>query len=350
MKNKYIIDVKFQETFDATSKARKDINDILVKEGFSVKFINIPKANSYKELYKNIGVTYKQLISILDEVEDNSTLLFQYPWDSFSYKFSKTILKYKKFKNLKTIVLIHDLNSLRSQSFFGRLYYKKYIKEYKYLNNFDYVICHNSEMKKLLVNNKANKAKIIELGVFDYLTDTDNSIDSGKYKSVSLAGNLSREKSAYVYDLCAINQKEYKLELFGVGFEKGDYKNVTYNGAFPPSELNSHINFGFGLVWDGNSIDKLDGDFGKYEYYNNPHKLSLYLSCGIPVIVSKEAAISKFVKKNNVGIVIDNLNNLSKVMKKITKRDYNKMLKNVSVISNKVKNGYYTIEAIKKCK
>ena len=59
MKNKYIIDVKFEETFDATSKARKDINDILKKEGYQVKFINVKKANGYKELYKNIYLSYK---------------------------------------------------------------------------------------------------------------------------------------------------------------------------------------------------------------------------------------------------------------------------------------------------
>ena len=350
MKNKYIIDVKFEETFDATSKARKDINDILKKEGYQVKFINVKKANGYKELYKNISLSYKQLVYILDNVEDNSTLLFQYPWDSFSYKFSKTILRYKNKKNLKTIVLIHDLNSLRSQSYFGRLYYKKYINEYKYLNNFDYVICHNSSMKKLLVNNKVNSKKIIELGVFDYLVDCNNEIDTSKYRSVSIAGNLAYEKSAYVYDLCNVKQNVYNLELFGVNFKNNNYDRVNYNGSFSPEDLVSKINFGFGLIWDGTSIEKLDGDFGKYEYYNNPHKLSLYLACGIPVIVSKEAAIAKFVKKNNIGIVVNDLNRLSDEFKKINKRDYQKMLKNVNDISLKVKSGYYTIEAIKKCK
>lgn len=351
MKNKrYIIDTKFEEKYDATSKARKDIENILNKENYLSKYIIIPKASNYKELFKNIKLTYNSLIKILEEVENNSTLVFQYPWDSFSYKFSKAILKYKKKKNLKTIVIIHDLNSLRSLSFFGRIYYKYYVREFKYLSLFDYIICHNNKMKKLLITNKVNSNKIVELSLFDYLTNYNNINDIKNFKFVSVAGNLTKEKSKYLYELCELKQSIYNIELFGTNYNGRVSSNINYRGAFPPDELVSKINFGFGLVWDGESIDSLEGNFGKYELYNNPHKLSLYLACNIPVIVSKDAAIASFVKKHNIGYAVKSLKDIEKVLKKCNKTQYKKMLKNVNEISIKVKDGYFIKQAINKCK
>ncbi|NRO11242.1 Beta-1,6-galactofuranosyltransferase WbbI [Lactobacillus helveticus] len=46
---------------------------------------------------------------------------------------------------------------------------------------------------------------------------------------------------------------------------------------------------------------------GNYLRYNDPHKLSLYLASGIPVIIWKKAAEAKFVEENKVGITVDSL-------------------------------------------
>ena len=56
----------------------------------------------------------------------------------------------------------------------------------------------------------------------------------------------------------------------------------------------------FGLVWDGTSLDGCNGRYGEYLKFNNPHKTSLYLSCGIPVIIWKEAALADFVEEHKV--------------------------------------------------
>ena len=350
MKNKYIVDIKYEETFDATVKARSDINDILVKSGFKLKYLNLKKANNYLELYKNVSDSYKQLVSILDNMEENSTFFFQYPWDSLSYKFAKTIHDYQIKKNIKTIVFVHDIDSIRSQSFFGRLYYKKYVKEFKFINEFEYVICSNYSMKKFLVENGVDKNKIVEFIMFDYLCSDKNVNDLANYKKIAIAGNLSNFKSAYIYDLCSLDQDVYDLELYGVNFKDGDYKRVNYNGVFSPTELVDKINGGFGLIWDGTSIDKLEGSFGVYEYYNTPHKLSLYMASGVPVIVCKKAAISKIVLQYGIGIVVDNLRELPSAIEKISKNDYKTMVKNVNIISKKVREGYFILDAIKKCR
>ena len=127
------------------------------------------------------------------------------------------------------------------------------------------------------------------------------------------------------------------------------YKSgVIYKGQFSPNDLLKHLDQDFGLVWDGNSIETCDGRYGNYLRYNNPHKASLYLSMGIPVIIWKEAALAKFISKNNLGITIDSLNNLDKVLDQITENEYKTMKSNVLRISEKLRNGSNILNAVEK--
>lgn len=63
---------------------------------------------------------------------------------------------------------------------------------------------------------------------------------------------------------------------------------MIWHGSFKPEESPEHLQG----VWDGDSVDTCAGNTGAYLRYNNPHKTSLYLACGMPVIVWKEAAIA----------------------------------------------------------
>ena len=347
---KIVIDIKYDNTFTATSKAREDVNRILEKEGFETKYINVKKGNDMKTLISNINPSYKQLKKILRELPDKSTLLFQYPFDSMSYKFSKIIKRVKEKKQIKTIALIHDLNSLRTASKIGNLYYKYFVKEIKFLDSFDKIICHNNKMKNYLVKNNISKNKIIPLGIFDYLikNEKNNSKNTKDYKKVIIAGNLSKEKAAYVYQLPGLNISNYCVDLYGINYEEAKINNINYKGSFQPDKPLEKIKAGFGLIWDGSSCDKCDGNFGNYLRWNNPHKLSLAMACGIPVIVWKKSALSEFVEQNEIGISINSLRELDDFFKKLSIVDYERYCKNVSKINKKVINGKYLIDAIKK--
>lgn len=97
----------------------------------------------------------------------------------------------------------------------------------------------------------------------------------------------------------------------------------------------------FGLVWDGDSADACAGNTGAYLRYNNPHKTSLYLACGMPVIVWREAAIADFVLKNEVGIVVESLSGLDEIISAISDESYQKMCKNAARIGQKLRAGEY---------
>ena len=46
----------------------------------------------------------------------------------------------------------------------------------------------------------------------------------------------------------------------------------------------------FGLIWEGDSIEKPSGSLGRYIQYISHHKLSLYILAKLPIIVAASAA------------------------------------------------------------
>ena len=343
---KYVIDIKQEEYFNAGFKAKIDVDEILSREGFETKFLIVKEAKKMTERINNIKNAYKQLKIILKDMENNSILFFQYPIDLISNKFSKLIKKISKKKNIKTICLIHDINALHNINVLADIYYKKMGMEIKFFDSFDYLISHNESMTKYLTSNGISENKITNLGIFDYIIESEPKINSKKYNKIIIAGNLSKWKSGYVYLLHELNNNKYNFELFGSEYMKEKTKFINYNGSFKSDELPKHINFGFGLVWDGKSIDKISGSFGEYLKFNNPHKFSLYMATGIPVIVWKKSALSKFVEENKVGFSVNSLYELENIFKNMTNDDYKSITENVKKIQSKVIHGKYLVNAV----
>ena len=66
---------------------------------------------------------------------------------------------------------------------------------------------------------------------------------------------------------------------------------------------------------------------GKYLKINNPHKLSLYLAVGLPVVIWDEAAEAEFVLKENVGFTVKSLYDLPEKLEAVSDNDYQIMKK-----------------------
>lgn len=121
---------------------------------------------------------------------------------------------------------------------------------------------------------------------------------------------------------------------------------MIYHGSFSPEDLPEHLEGAFGLVWDGTSAETCIGNTGEYLKYNNPHKTSLYLSSGIPVIVWSKAAIADFVIRNGVGIAVDSLYDVNDRISEISEADYASMCENVDCIGVKLRSGGYFMAAL----
>ena len=83
--------------------------------------------------------------------------------------------------------------------------------------------------------------------------------------------------------------------------------------------------------------------------YNNPHKLSLYIAAGLPVVVWEKAAIADFVKKYNIGIIVKSLLDLDKEINSLSEEQYEEFKQNILVLQKNVTNGYYTRRALNIC-
>lgn len=339
MKN-YIFSVAEENFNNAYSKARNDIETIAVQMGFEpVQYLS--NMTAYGSLSKQfqMGVDcircWKRFIELAEEA---STVLVQYPVFPIktAYLLSYLIPWAKRKKKLRFAALIHDLNSLRG--YYGST---AVFSDSILLRQFDDVICHNSSMKDYLLA-KGGNYRIIELDMFDYLTSSkprNHAINEG----IAIAGNLAPEKSGYIYKLSSLNG--CKLHLYGDGLQK-QLSNAVYHGAIKPEDLPGIIEGGFGLIWDGSDLNQCSGKTGQYLIYNNPHKLSLYVASGMPVMIWKNAAAARYVLNNEIGIVIDSLNNINQIIQNVDEKDYQTMHVNVKRIRNKLINGEYTRNAL----
>lgn len=353
---KYTIDERMPNTLTASTKARDDVTNTLVSLGYKSVIVECDYTRSTLYSVKTAFSETHRILKLLKSYKSGDIVFFQHPNVCYTNYLGKHIQNICRKRNIKTCILIHDLDSLRYAEYRGvkkgKLFKTVFRDEIKYLNRFDYIIAHNSRMKEQMVNEGINANKIFELEIFDYLLKSDQLFElddrtlESKFKSIIVAGNLSKYKAEYVYHLNELINDKYHIELFGVNYEGVDDNFVHYNGAFKPDELPQYINFGFGLVWDGTSILTCDGSVGEYIKYNNPHKLSLYIACNIPVIVWDKSAVSTFVKKENIGIVVKSLKDVETILENMKFSDYLKIKSNVSRVREKVIKGYYLKKSV----
>lgn len=320
----------------ASIKPIEDTVKIAEKSGYEI--INV-KTKLFFLFYEIVeyASTIGKIFKSLKPLNEGDLVFVQYPIYS-TYRFCNTlklILNFLGNRKIRTVGFIHDVENLRNFS------EKKLKQEVEFLNCFNTLILHNKNMEEVL-RKYGLKTNVILLEVFDYLVNDANSnsiINSnlffGKHVKIVFAGNLN--KSSFVNDLHLI--KDVRFELYGNGYNNQYAENVFYHGSITPEELNKEMaQYDYGLVWDGKNIEKLDEgeDFSRYMRYNNPFKLSSYISAGLPIITSKDAGIADFVIENNLGIVVNSLNEL---MNNDIYIDYNLQKQNVLKLKAKLNNG-----------
>ena len=341
----YYIELRKNAEHTAGPKAPNDIYDISENLGYkSLKLlIEDEKDSKLKRKFK----VNKMWISLFSKLKKGDVVIFQHP--TYGIKEAiRFIPLLKKTKQIKFISVIHDLELLRG----GVSTYDNKIavlSDKVLLPMFDKIICHNESMKKYLINEGICEDKFVNLDIFDYLTNSSEMPESNGM-GLTIAGNLNKDKSGYLYKLIE-EHPNYTLNLYGPNFDENIVlgENINYLGSSSPDELPNKLQGQFGLVWDGDSIETCSGNTGNYLRYNNPHKTSLYLAAGIPVLIWKEAAIAKFVEENNVGILIDNLEEIEEVLDNISQEKLEEIQKNAKEVGMRLRDGYYFKRAIEKC-
>lgn len=311
---------------DAGPKAKVDIENLLKKE-YNAEIITY-KIKSHRN---NIMDKMKKFIFCKRYLNTKDLVVIQFP-------FINSIKALSKAEN--KIGIVHDVEGIR--------YNDKEIlnREITTLNSFKVLIVHNEKMKNYLIENGLT-TKCVVLEFFDYLNDNANEAKKEFNKDniqIAYPGNWSKNKAKFLYDLDE-NKMNFRINVYGPNTEndKLSNKKVEYKGSYSPDMIVNKIEGDFGLVWSGD-VDENDGNQGEkfYNRYNTPHKLSCFIAAGMPVIVWENAAISDVVKKYNIGYTINSIYDINN----LDFSNYNDIKMNVTELSKKISNGYFTKKAM----
>lgn len=324
---------------DAGFKAPHDVTMTLSDMDFEEIDVDVSYRDSKCKTERCIHYlkAFFQCLGLLRKIKRNSIVFIQTPTGGSIVR-DYVLKKLKKKKNVRIITLFHDVEALRGLENKGEDRFFYLILELS-----DGIIVHNPRMKEWFIQEGLFKKDIVSLDIFDYLY-TPEKKERRLVRQVIIAGNLKPDKAQYIRK---IKDLGVSFVLYGPGYDDSvSGENITYKGSFPPDELPHVLADGFGLIWDGVSIETCSGMFGEYLRYNNPHKLSLYLASGLPVFIWKDAAEAEFVERNGVGYSISSLSDIPTILEKITEDEYNALLGRVDVVSAKLVNGMYTKNAV----
>ncbi|MFN2457674.1 MAG: hypothetical protein ABR502_05690 [Chitinophagaceae bacterium] len=268
----------------------------------------------------------------------NSLLVFQMPLYAI---LSRTMIRLLRFrKSVKKICILSDIDGLRDDN-------KRLLEtEVLFFRSADYFITHNDMMKNWLMKQMPG-AKVSNHEFFPFLTPPPIQKQL-KSKTIVFAGNL--EKSKFLNDLWKIGSVEGLLfNLYGEGYLENEKNkiNTVFKGIYEAYDLPQHIDGSFGLVWDGDSIEDINGAYGNYLRYNSPHKLSLYLVAGLPVIAHTDAACALLIKKYNIGFTVNTLYEIADKINKLHEDEYQAMHERCLELGQKISTGETLINALK---
>jgi hypothetical protein len=195
-----------------------------------------------------------------------------------------------------SILLVHDLESLRQTGYD--------LREKESLGSYDVVIVHTPAMAAHL-RQLLPETRTVVLGCFDYLVadaPEPPPLADGP-RALYVIGRLSPDKAAYLY---ALEDLPLPVRAYGQGCAVDQLPaSVRWDGVLDMDQPRLPARDGFGVVWDGTSPSALEGPTGSYLRYISPHKFSMYMVLGLPVVVPAESAMAQFVREEGVGLLAD---------------------------------------------
>ena len=329
----YAIEEYVFNDFNASSKARKDVSYFVNQFGFQTLIKNDKSQKRNNKLTKTLKALH--VFAKVFLLGSNDILFLQ-----TSNLLLKPILRIKKIRKFKIIYLIHDVFSLRFNTEMSIQEHKEDIlRDIQILNECDCVIAHNQLMINRLREFGCN-TQLVPLGIFDYACNLP--VPKRKYNKENLAivfaGNIS--KSPFLNQLDK-NTSSFPINIYGAS--KTLFQNLNYKGCVDADLLPNAIEGHLGLIWEGDYISKIENN---YNEINNPHKLSMYIVSGLPIIALKGTAAGEFIEKEEIGITINSLSDLDQIITQISETQYQSMTENCLKLRKKLTQGYFIQTAL----
>lgn len=332
---KYAIEEYVFNDYNASSKARKDVSYFVHQFGFHTLIKNDKSKKRYGKISKSLKAL--QVFIKIFSLNKNDILFIQ-----TSNLLLKPILRIKKIRKFKVIYLIHDIFSLRyntEQSF--KEHSEEIEKDINMLNYCDCVIAHNKFMIQRLKYFGCN-VPLVSLDIFDYantLPAPKRIMNKTKIMEIAFAGNISKSRF-----LSKLDKRKLPFKINVYGSPQPNFQNIIYKGCVDADLLPNIIEGNFGLIWEGGYDADMENN---YNQINNPHKLSMYIVAGLPVIALQGTAAGNFIHENSIGITIKSLDDINEVLSNISEERYIKMIENCYILRKKIVSGHYINKALK---
>lgn len=316
------------------NKAKLDIDTLCERRGFK----NVATGSAGGK----IGKFFQKLATaalLPFRLRKGDVLIIQYPYK----KYYKHLCRAARWREARSVTLIHDLGSFRRHKLTPA-------GEVRRLSLTDSIIVHNASMRQWLKDQGCTVA-MHDLDIFDYLSDAEPSAEPGAATSratILYAGGLGPRKNRFLYDLDPLLGR-CRMEVYGKGLEAGvadGWRNMSYKGFVASDSFISGARGDWGLVWDGDSVDECNGEWGDYLRYNNPHKTSFYLRAGLPVILWDKSAMAPFVTGSGLGIAVGSLRELDTRLGSMTAAEYAGYKEAAMRIKDELNAGHYFDRAL----
>ena len=329
MKNKhsyYVAEKGFDNIFNAGVVRKHDETIMDLMGSTPLHFSNADNKSAVAGIAR-----FFKLLQFVFIINKKSLVVFHFPLLATIYKW---LLRLLKWRGIYTAAIIIDIDGLRDKDI------SLLNKEIKLLSHFNCIVSHNAAMKKWLLPYLPG-ASIYSIELFDYPINGEP--PSREYSpTICFAGTIAKATFAYQLKQTA----NLHFNVYGDGYDAA--RNTTngfcYKGVFKPALLPATLEGSFGLVWDGHSTHTCD----EYLQYNNPHKLSLYLAAGLPVIVWEQSAVANLVKEKKIGIAINELSEIEEKIKAISEEEYSLIQQNVLLIGKQIRRGFYLNQVFEK--
>ena len=266
----------------------------------------------------------KRQDGILSSLKYGDIVIFQSPtWNRADYDL-RLAEKIKGYRGVRLILWVHDVIPLMFDS--GEENLRNAIEIY---NLADLLILPSPKMHDTLKKRGLRTEKVLFQKVWD-VTHT-MTLPSPQYRQrMIFTGEPDR------FSFLNSWQGSVPIDLFSAFPAGKEAESVRWHSRISMSELLlEQARGGFGLVWPQDSA------CGYYEM-NQSYKFGTFLSSGIPVIVKKGTTAEELVRDQELGFVVDSMEEAAAVAASVTPADYKAQMERMRPFCDLIRTGWFT--------
>ncbi|MBF0805601.1 MULTISPECIES: sugar transferase [unclassified Streptococcus] len=313
----YITNLNGQAAQSTAQIAQNMVTDIALDLGY--RELGIYAYNIHSDTSSELS---KRLDGIVAGLRHGDVVIFQTPtWNTTD--FDERFMNKLKAYHIKVVIFIHDMVPLM---FAGNYYLME--RTIAYYNKADVIIAPSQKMLDVLRAHGLTVQKTVIQGMWDHPTESYQAEAHFK-KEIHFPG--SPERFSFVKEW----QYTIPLNLY-TWHQLPLPEQVNYKGYKPDQELLMELSHGgFGLVW----MDDHDKD---YQTLYCPYKLGTFLAAGIPVIVQKGIANQDIIKHNNLGFVVESIEEAVERIQSLSEVEYGQMVECVRTFNPLIRQGFFS--------